>query len=80
MAVILLSAVEPLASHDSYSRPYRIVGRLGEGGMGVVYAAFYGDTQVALKVIRPEYASDAQFRARFARETYGCWWPSCWLR
>lgn len=36
--------------------------------MGVVYAAFHGDTQVALKVIRPEYASDAQFRARFARE------------
>jgi serine/threonine protein kinase len=48
---------------------YRLVGRLGEGGMGVVYAAVgKGGVQVAVKVIRGEHASDPGFRARFARE------------
>ncbi|MEU7136755.1 protein kinase [Streptomyces sp. NPDC046261] len=43
--------------------------RLGVGGMGVVYlASSPGGRQVALKVIRPEYADDPHFRARFRRE------------
>jgi hypothetical protein len=49
--------------------PYRVVGRLGEGGMGTVYLAERGgDPPVALKVIRAEYARDELFRARFRRE------------
>ncbi|MGW3133186.1 bifunctional serine/threonine-protein kinase/ABC transporter substrate-binding protein [Streptomyces sp. NPDC001123] len=49
---------------------HRLVGRLGAGGMGVVYLARspHG-AWVALKVIREEYAGDPGFRARFRRET-----------
>ena len=49
---------------------YQIVQSLGRGGMGEVYLA--RDTtlgrNIALKVLRPEVASDADRRARFERE------------
>ncbi|WP_051945109.1 serine/threonine-protein kinase [Streptacidiphilus rugosus] len=48
---------------------YRLLARLGAGGMGRVYLArSRGGRRVALKVIRPELADDPDFRARFARE------------
>lgn len=49
---------------------YRVTGRLGHGGMGMVLRA--EDPQlkrsVALKVMLPRYASDAAAKARFLRE------------
>ena len=49
--------------------PYRLVGRLGAGGMGMVFAArSAGGRAVAVKVIRGELAGDAEFRVRFSRE------------
>ncbi len=49
--------------------PYRLLGRLGAGGMGQVFLArSAGGRLVAVKVIRPELASDPGFRARFSRE------------
>jgi eukaryotic-like serine/threonine-protein kinase len=49
--------------------PYRVVGRLGVGGMGMVFAGrSAGGRLVAVKVIRGELAGDAEFRLRFARE------------
>src|SRR5437870_3216127 len=49
--------------------PYRLSGRLGSGGMGVVYLAETNQGRpVALKVIRPEFADDPGFLARFRRE------------
>ncbi|MFF2074515.1 serine/threonine-protein kinase [Kitasatospora sp. NPDC058162] len=48
---------------------YLLEGRLGAGGMGVVYRArSVSGRQVAVKVIRPELAADAEFRARFRLE------------
>ena len=53
---------------------YRLLGRLGAGGMGVVYLAETPldeagvSQQVAVKVVRGELAEDEAFRARFRRE------------
>ncbi len=48
---------------------YRLVARLGAGGMGVVYLAETPDgQQVAVKVLRPELADNPEFRTRFGRE------------
>ncbi len=49
---------------------YQIKDVLGEGGMGVVYLATHTrlDRRVAIKVLRPEYANDAQARQRFIAE------------
>ncbi|MHC5905437.1 serine/threonine-protein kinase [Streptomyces sp. S6] len=49
--------------------PYRIVGRLGAGGMGVVHAGLDpAGARVAVKVIHAPLAGDPEFRARFRRE------------
>ncbi|MFE5211541.1 protein kinase [Streptomyces sp. NPDC056600] len=48
---------------------YRLTARLGAGGMGKVYLSHTpGGRPVALKVIRPEFAEDPEFRRRFAQE------------
>jgi YVTN family beta-propeller protein len=48
---------------------YRVVARLGAGGMGRVYLARSpGGRPVALKVIREDLADDPDFRGRFVRE------------
>ena len=48
---------------------YRIVDRLGAGGMGVVYRArSRSGREVAVKVVHAQYAADAVFRARFRQE------------
>jgi serine/threonine protein kinase len=50
---------------------YRIESVIGRGGMGIVYLADQTrlDRKVALKVITPELAHDADFRTRFERES-----------
>jgi outer membrane protein assembly factor BamB len=49
--------------------PYRILRRLGGGGMGHVYlAASASGRAVAVKVIRPEFSAEPGFRRRFRAE------------
>ncbi|MFD6096135.1 serine/threonine-protein kinase [Nocardiopsis flavescens] len=69
-AVTLPATATDLTSTDpARIGPYRLLKRLGAGGMGVVYAAHDASGEpVAVKLIHPEYSADAEFRARFARE------------
>jgi serine/threonine protein kinase len=52
------------------SRRWRLVLKLGEGGMGEVYAAdpIEGGTRVAIKVLRPEFLADPSVLSRFLEE------------
>ncbi|MET9883334.1 serine/threonine-protein kinase [Streptomyces sp. NPDC006430] len=63
-------AFQPLTQDDPRQvGSYRLSARLGAGGMGFVYLAHTpGGRPVALKVIRPELATDPEFRHRFAQE------------
>ncbi|MES4904135.1 MULTISPECIES: serine/threonine-protein kinase [unclassified Streptomyces] len=72
---------EPLRRSDPVAiGPYRVLARLGGGGMGRLYlgreagvegeapAPYGAGALVAVKVIRPEHAEDPRFRRRFERE------------
>ncbi|QGV77818.1 serine/threonine-protein kinase [Streptomyces ficellus] len=61
---------QPLEGDDPRSvAGYRLAARLGAGGMGKVYLSYTpGGRPVAIKVIRPDFAEDAEFRRRFAQE------------
>ncbi|MFF1506755.1 MDR family MFS transporter [Streptomyces sp. NPDC058326] len=62
--------MEQLTGQDpTHIGPYRLIARLGEGGMGLVYLgrSDLGRT-VAVKVVQAEHAQHPEFRRRFARE------------
>ncbi|MFJ4776744.1 protein kinase [Streptomyces sp. NPDC088762] len=61
---------QPLQADDPPSvAGYRLVARLGAGGMGRVYLSHtQGGRPVAIKVVRPELSEDPAFRRRFRRE------------
>ncbi|WBB58669.1 serine/threonine-protein kinase [Streptomyces sp. WMMC500] len=62
--------VEQLAQHDPRRiGPFEVLGRLGAGGMGLVYLARSASgRRVAIKTVRTELAEDQLFRVRFTRE------------
>jgi predicted Ser/Thr protein kinase len=48
---------------------YELIARLGEGGMGAVFLGRRDDgLLVAVKIIKPEYAHEEEFRGRFRSE------------
>lgn len=60
-----LRAADPATIGD-----FRVLRLLGEGGMGTVYLGESSTGRlVAIKVIRPEYSTETEFRERFRRET-----------
>ncbi|MFG2998693.1 serine/threonine-protein kinase [Streptomyces sp. NPDC048340] len=61
---------QPLTGDDPTTiAGYRLAARLGAGGMGKVYLSYTpGGRPVAIKVIRPEFGEDQEFRRRFAQE------------
>ncbi|MFF4170256.1 serine/threonine-protein kinase [Streptomyces sp. NPDC001744] len=62
--------MEPLTAEDPVTiGPFRLIGRLGAGGMGRVFLArSAGGRTVAVKVVHAELADRDEFRRRFARE------------
>ncbi|MFB9839698.1 hypothetical protein ACFFNX_46895, partial [Actinoallomurus acaciae] len=62
--------MEPLQPDDpAQVGPYRILARLGTGGMGVVYLGRApSGRKVAVKVIRKVSVGDPTYRGRFRRE------------
>ncbi|MGW5880109.1 protein kinase domain-containing protein [Nocardiopsis terrae] len=60
----------PLEEGDlAWIGPYRVVGRIGSGGMGAVYGALDGQgVCVAVKTVHADFARRPRFREAFARE------------
>jgi serine/threonine protein kinase len=64
------AAVRDLATGSTFAGRYQVIEELGHGGMGRVYKVF--DTKIkekiALKLIKPEIASDREILERFGNE------------
>lgn len=65
-----ISGPARLAVEETLAGRYRILDLLGMGAMGMVYRAHDDelDIDIALKVLRPEFAKDAKLLERFRRE------------
>jgi tRNA A-37 threonylcarbamoyl transferase component Bud32 len=67
------AAQEPPTDSDISGRtlgPYQVLELVGRGGMAVVYRGYQPmiDRYVALKLVRPHFATDQEFMVRFQRE------------
>ncbi|MBG0827917.1 transporter substrate-binding domain-containing protein [Planomonospora sp. ID67723] len=62
--------IEPLgAGEPRQLGPFRVVGRIGEGGQGIVYLGMNdAGERVAIKLLHVKFSGDATARSRFARE------------
>ncbi len=66
----LITPIRELETGTTFARRYKVIEELGKGGMGRVYKVF--DTEVreklALKLLKPEIATDAATIERFRNE------------
>ena len=61
--------LEPLRGRDpQHLGDYRLLGRLGHGGMGVAFLSQAGGKWVVVKMMRSDLTDDSSFRARVGRE------------
>jgi serine/threonine protein kinase len=71
-SIVEFSFLTPPIEADEMGRlgPYRILSLLGSGSMGIVFRAEDSRLKrpVALKVMRPNYATKEEYRQRFLRE------------
>ncbi len=68
-AVVMNQQPLPRVQGDTRVGDYRLLAKIGEGGMGVVHLAQASDgSRVALKVLRPHIIGDDEARERLARE------------
>ena len=68
--VTLAASVQVLRKGSLLAQKYRVIEEIGRGGMGVVYRAHDDsiDRDVAVKVLPPQFASDADRLRRFEQE------------
>jgi tetratricopeptide (TPR) repeat protein/tRNA A-37 threonylcarbamoyl transferase component Bud32 len=66
----LLAPIQELTTGSTFAGRYQIIEELGKGGMGKVYRALDKKLkeEVALKLIKPEIASDKETIERFSNE------------
>jgi len=59
-----------ILSENAFLKDYKIINKIGEGGMGTVYLVedTMLDRKVALKVLNPMLTQDSQFTDRFRQE------------
>lgn len=65
-----VASVQPLRSGDpTHFGRFKLVGRLGAGGMGVAFAAETAQgARVVIKTVLSDFSDDIEFRRRFKRE------------
>jgi len=65
-----ITLLDPLEDQDPRQvGAYQLRARIGAGGMGRVYLAYTpAGRPLAIKIVRPELAEDAEFRQRFRQE------------
>jgi serine/threonine protein kinase len=61
--------MDRLREHDPETiGPYKLIARLGAGGMGIVFLGTKGVERAAIKVVRNTFLDDPSLKARFVRE------------
>jgi len=70
MTETLQTPVRELTTGSTFAGRYQVIEELGHGGMGTVYKVFDSEIKekIALKLIRPEVASDRDTIERFSNE------------
>ncbi|GAA0832737.1 protein kinase [Streptosporangium amethystogenes subsp. fukuiense] len=66
----MMSEIAPLeAGEPRQLGPFRVVGKIGEGGQGIVYLGINAaGERAAIKLLHVKFSGDATARSRFARE------------